>query len=66
LSGRDDQLEAFTRAVNLNLLCPDLNKALVYSDDSKGERSPFDPVLMFKLMVIQTLNNLSDEQNFAV
>ena len=53
LSGLGDQLEAF---------CPDLEKALAYSDGSKGGRRPFDPVLMFKILVIQTLNNLSDER----
>ncbi|KXV19005.1 hypothetical protein AD932_00170 [Gluconobacter oxydans] len=41
---------------------PELDKALAYSDGSKGGRPPFDPVLMFKILVIQTLNNLSDER----
>jgi len=36
--------------------------ALAYSDKSKGGRPPFDPVLVFKILVIQTLNNLSDER----
>jgi len=40
----------------------DLDKALAYADGSKGGRPPFDPVLMFKILVIQTLNNLSDER----
>ncbi len=39
-----------------------MNRALAYSDESKGGRPPFDPVLMFKILVIQTLNNLSDER----
>jgi transposase len=37
-------------------------QALAYSDGSKGGRPPFDPVLMFKILLIQTLNNLSDER----
>ncbi|GFE98187.1 hypothetical protein DmGdi_32600 [Gluconobacter sp. Gdi] len=41
---------------------PDLEQALVYSDGSKGGRPPFDPVLVFKVLEIQTLNNLSDER----
>lgn len=53
LSGLGDQLEAFR---------PDLEKALAYSDRSKGGRPSFDPVLMFKILVIQTLNTLSDER----
>lgn len=40
----------------------DLAKVVVYSDGSKGGRPPFDPVLMFKILVIQALNNLSDER----
>ncbi|MFS8366653.1 transposase [Acetobacter oryzifermentans] len=62
LSGLGDQLEAFSRTVDFEVFCPDLDKALAYSDGSKGGRPPFDPVLMFKIMVIQTLNNLSDER----
>ena len=41
---------------------PDLDQALAYSDGSKGGRPPFDAVLMFKILMIQTLNNLSDER----
>ncbi|GBQ08660.1 transposase [Acetobacter cerevisiae DSM 14362] len=41
---------------------PDLDKALAYADGSKGGRQPFDPVLMFKILVIQTLNTLSYER----
>ena len=62
LSGLGDQLEAFSRTVDFEVFRPDLEKALAYSDGSKGGRPPFDPVLMFKFLVIQTLNNLSDER----
>ena len=41
---------------------PDLDKVLAYSDGSKGGRPPFDMALMFKILIIQTLNNLSDER----
>ncbi len=41
---------------------PDLDKALAYSEESKGGRPRFDPVLIFKILVIQTLNHLSDER----
>jgi len=61
LSGLGDQLEAFSRTVDFEVFRPDLGQALAYSDGSKGGRPPFDPVLMFKILVIQTLNNLSDE-----
>jgi len=62
LNGLGDQLEAFSRIVDFEVFRPDLEKALAYSDGSKGGRPPFDPVLMFRIMVIQTLNNLSDER----
>jgi len=62
LSRLGEQLEAFSRAMDFEVLRPDLNRALAYSDGSKGGCPPFDPVLMFKILVIQTLNNLSDER----
>ena len=31
-----------------------------YGDGSKGGRPPFDAVMMFKVLVIQAQNNLSD------
>mgnify|MGYP000911864864 CR=1 FL=1 len=55
LNGLGDQLEAFARTV-------DFEAALAYSDGSKGGRPPFDPALMFRSLVIQTLNNFSDER----
>lgn len=58
LSGLGDQLEAFFRTVDFEMFRSELNKALVYSDGSKGGRPPFDPVLIFKILVIQTLSNL--------
>ncbi|MDE7538670.1 transposase, partial [Gluconobacter sphaericus] len=62
LSGLGDQLEAFSRTVDFEAFRPDLEKVLTYSDRIKGGRPPFDPVLMFRILVIQTLNNLSDER----
>jgi hypothetical protein len=32
------------------------------ADRSKGGRPPFDHVLMFKVLILQTQNNLSDER----
>ncbi|GCD56372.1 hypothetical protein NBRC3222_1709 [Acetobacter pasteurianus NBRC 3222] len=52
LSGLGDQLEAFSQTVDFEVLRPDLDKALLYSDGSKGGRPPFDPVPMFKILVI--------------
>jgi IS5 family transposase len=41
---------------------PLLDEALQRSDGAKGGRPPFDAVLMFKVLVLQALYNLSDEQ----
>lgn len=62
LSDLGDQLEAFGRAVDFEVFRADLTKALSYSDGSQGGRPPFDPVMMFKVLVIQAANNLSDER----
>lgn len=62
LSGLGDQLELFSRTVGFEVFRPDLDKALVYSDGSKGGRPPFDPVLIVKILLIQTMNTLSDER----
>lgn len=62
LSGLGDQLEAFFRTVDFEMFRSELNEALVYSDGSKGGRLPFDPVLMFRILVIQMLNNLPKER----
>ncbi len=40
----------------------ELDRALAYSDGAQGGRPPFDPVMMFKILVIQANNNLSDER----
>lgn len=62
LSDLGDQLEAFSGAVDFEMFRADLVKALAYSDGSQGGRPPFDPVRMFKVLVIQAANNLSDER----
>lgn len=41
---------------------PELEKALSCSRGAHGERPPYDPVMMLKVLVIQTANNLSDER----
>jgi hypothetical protein len=58
LSDLGDQLEAYAEAVDFEMFRPDLEKALNYSDGTKGGRPPLDAVLMFKILVIQAQNNL--------
>lgn len=59
LSGLDDQLESFSRTVNFEVFRLHLKKALAYSDKSKSGVPPFRSVLVFEVLIIQTLNNLS-------
>ena len=62
LSDLGDQLLAFTAAVDFEMFRPELTRALAYSDGSQGGRPPFDPVMMFRILVIQAANALSDER----
>ena len=62
LSDIGDQLEAYAAVVDFELLRPDLEAALGYSDGTKGGRPAYDPVLMFKILVIQAQNGLSDDK----
>jgi len=62
LSDLGDQLEAFAAAVDFELFRPALDAALAYADGTKGGRPPLDPVMMFKVLVIQAANTLSDER----
>lgn len=62
LSDIGDQLEAFSRVVDFAIFRPELDAALRYGDGSKGGRPPFDTVMMFKVLVIQAQNNLSDDR----
>jgi IS5 family transposase len=62
LSDLGDQLLTFAEAVDFEMFRPELTKALAYSDGARGGRPPSDPVLMFKILVIQASNNLSDER----
>lgn len=57
-----DPLERLAAAIDFELFRPELEAALSRSDRSKGGRPPYDPVLMFKVLVLQTLHTLSDKQ----
>lgn len=57
-----DFLDRVNRFVAWESFRPVLDKALKRSMGDKGGRPPFDPVSMFKILVLQALYNLSDEQ----
>lgn len=52
LSRLGDQFEAFSRTVDFEVFCPDLEMSLTCSDGRKGGHFPFDAVLVFKILVI--------------
>lgn len=62
LSQMGDPLEVLDRAISWETFRPVLNKALRKFKKSNAGRKPYDPVLMFKILVLQSLYNLSDDQ----
>jgi hypothetical protein len=62
LSAWGDPLERRAQVVDFDVFRGDLEAALSRSDRMKGGRPPYDAVLMFKVLVLQTLYTLSDEQ----
>jgi transposase, IS5 family len=62
LSAAGDPLERLASVIDFELLRPELDAALARSDRAKGGRPPYDAVLMFKVLVLQTLYTLADDQ----
>jgi IS5 family transposase len=62
LSAMGDSLERLDAVIDFELFRADLERAVPRSDRAKGGRPPFDPVLMFKTLVLQARHNLSDER----
>ena len=62
LSAAGDPLEKLNAVVPWEVFRKPLAKAVKRSDRAKGGRPPFDAVLMFKILVLQALYNLSDDQ----
>jgi IS5 family transposase len=61
LSASGDPLERLSKVVDFAQFRPDLEAALVRADRARGGRPPYDAVLMFKVLVLQTLYTLSDD-----
>lgn len=62
LSKVGDPLERLSSVVDFEVFRPFLTKAIRRATGMSGGRPPFDVVLMFKILILQSLNNLSDEQ----
>jgi transposase, IS5 family len=60
LSKHGDPLEVLDRTVDFEHFRFWLVEGLGYGDGSKGGRPPFDPVSMFKALILQAQHNLSD------
>src|SRR5688500_5062505 len=62
LSAAGDPLERLASVVDFELFRGELDAALARSDGAKGGRPPYDAVMMFKVLVLQTLYTLSDDR----
>jgi len=62
LSQIGDPLEILERSIPWETFRPVLNKALRKFRKSNAGRKPYDYVFMFKIVVLQSLYNLSDDQ----
>jgi hypothetical protein len=62
LSAVGDPLEQLRAVVDFEAFPPDLERAAPRSDGSKRGRPAYDAVPMFRVLVLQTLSTLSDEQ----
>ena len=62
LSDAGDPLLDLGRIIDFEAFRPVLDIALDYSEGSKGGRPSYDPVAMFKVLVLAARNNVSDER----
>src|SRR3954467_8787660 len=65
LSARGDPLEAIDHLVPWESFRSEIEAVVLTPDElkkSSAGRRPFDAILMFRMLVLQALNNLSDEQ----
>jgi transposase len=60
LSDCGDPLETMSRVVDFEVFRSALERALAYGDGAKGGRPPYDPVAMFKVLILAAQNTVSD------
>lgn len=57
-----DPLEVLNAIIKWEMFRDILKKNIVRKENNKGGRPPFDMVMMFKILVLERLYNLSDDQ----
>ena len=62
LSKLGDSLEKLNRAIDWELFRPQLTKVFKKQAKGAGGRPPYDYVMLFKVLVLQRIYNLSDDQ----
>jgi hypothetical protein len=60
LSEAGDPLEEMARGIDVEVFRPAREGALSYSDGATGGRPPYDPVAMFKVLILAAQNNVSE------
>jgi IS5 family transposase len=58
----EDPLEKLAAVLGFEPFRYRLLKALKRSDGAKGARPPYEPILMFKILILQALYGMSDDQ----
>lgn len=62
LSAMGDSLEKLNSVIHWEMFRPLINRAYKRTASRAGGRPPFDHVMMFKILVLQRVYNLSDDQ----
>jgi len=58
VSDLGDPLEVMNHIIDFEVFRPVPDRALRRPDRRKGGRPPFDPVMMFRILILQALNDL--------
>ena len=62
LSDSGDPLEKSLEVVDFELFRPVISQSINFKVSRKGSRPAWDPILMFKILVLQTLYTVSEDQ----
>ena len=62
LSAKGDDLERMKAIVDFEMFRADLERAVLESGRARGGRPPYDHVLMFRVLILQSSHSLSDER----